>query len=188
MTLFFTSVLIGDSLIIYRLWIIWERNRYIVIFPIISLVGMLAGSFGILYKVTQWEPSLRGAPFHEEIKPWMATSFSLSLLTTIYSTTFIVLRITRATVKAKSASESRLMSFLAILVESAALQMFWLTFTAITMFATSDAEFIASDTLPAIIGISNLLIHARVGLGWSPDSTPQYKVQPTRKLNTEDAV
>ncbi|KAJ7486668.1 hypothetical protein FB451DRAFT_1362960 [Mycena latifolia] len=72
---------------------------------------------------------------------------------------------------AKSSSESRLMSFLAILVESAALQMFWLTFIAITISPALDAEFIALNTLPVIIGISNLLIHARVGLGWSQGST-----------------
>ncbi|KAJ7431777.1 hypothetical protein B0H11DRAFT_1941267 [Mycena galericulata] len=38
-------------------------------------------------------------------------------------------------------------------------------FSAVTIFASSDAEFIALDTFPAVIGIANLLTHARVGLG-----------------------
>jgi hypothetical protein len=47
-----------------------------------------------------------------------------------------------------------------------------------TVFAKSDAaytEFAVSDTFPAIIGIANLLIHARVGLGWSHDQTSPSK-------------
>ncbi|KAJ7736200.1 hypothetical protein DFH07DRAFT_986872 [Mycena maculata] len=62
---FFASVVLGDSLVIYRLWIIWGRNRYIPIFPICTLVGGLAASFGILYEFSQWQPRLRGAPFTE---------------------------------------------------------------------------------------------------------------------------
>ncbi|KAJ6514602.1 hypothetical protein DFH09DRAFT_998839, partial [Mycena vulgaris] len=37
--LFSSSILIGDSLIIYRLWIIWGLNRYVVIFPTFTLIG-----------------------------------------------------------------------------------------------------------------------------------------------------
>ncbi|KAJ7912430.1 hypothetical protein B0H13DRAFT_1874939 [Mycena leptocephala] len=63
--------------------------------------------------------------------------------------------------------------FLSILVESAGLQTFprlCFTLAAITLFANTDVDFILSDNFPAILGISNTLIHARVGLGWSPNS------------------
>ncbi|KAJ7509511.1 hypothetical protein B0H11DRAFT_1251332 [Mycena galericulata] len=164
-----TAVLLGDSLVMYRLWIIWSGNRYVLIFPICTLLGVLVTSFGILYEVSQWESRLRGAAFESESKPWTATGFVLSLITNMYSTAFIVVRISRATEK-NAASGSHLMSFLAILVESAALQTVWFSFTAVTLFASSDAEYIASDCFPVIIGIANLLIQARVGLGWSQDT------------------
>ncbi|KAJ7686386.1 hypothetical protein B0H17DRAFT_1013604 [Mycena rosella] len=186
-TLFFTSVLIGDALVIYRLWIIWGRNHYVVIFPMCSLAGVLVTAIGIIYEFTKWEPRLRGAPFYDESRPWTATGFILTLMTTLYSTTFIAFRILRVN-KIRTSFESGLTSFLTILVESAGLQMIWLLFAAITQFATSDAEFIASDTLPAIIGISNLLIHARVGLGWSQDSAVPPSGRPPGKLNREDVV
>ncbi|KAJ7858594.1 hypothetical protein B0H13DRAFT_2356451 [Mycena leptocephala] len=60
--------------------------------------------------------------------------------------------------------------FLSILVESAALQTLWLILTAVTLLVNTDVDFILADNFPAILGISNTLIHARVGLGWSPNS------------------
>ncbi|KAJ7788848.1 hypothetical protein B0H14DRAFT_2946676, partial [Mycena olivaceomarginata] len=87
----------------------------------------------------------------------------------------IIFRICKVTAAIRSTSDSRLMYFLNVLVESAALQTFWLVLGAITIFGKSDAEFAVSDTFPAIIGIANLLIHARVGLGWSHDQTSPSK-------------
>ncbi|KAJ7131235.1 hypothetical protein C8R44DRAFT_774536 [Mycena epipterygia] len=172
---FSISVLLGDSLVIYRLWIIWGRNRNIVIFPICSSIGLFVAFAGILNEFSQWEPRLRGTLVDNQSRPWTAIGYVLSLMQVSSQKSFIAFRISRATVKIKSAAESRLMPFLVILVESAALQTFWLTLTAITIFAHSDAEFIASDTFPVIIGIVNLLIHARVGLGWSQDSAVHHK-------------
>ncbi|KAJ7686381.1 hypothetical protein B0H17DRAFT_1072126, partial [Mycena rosella] len=187
-TLFFTSSLIGDALVIYRLWIIWGRHHYIMIFPMCSLTGGLVTAIGITYEFTKWEPRLRGAPFYAESRPWTATGFILTLMTTLYTTTFIASRILRAN-KIRTSSENGMMSFLTILVESAGLQMIWMCFTAITQCVRSDAAFIAfSDTLPVIIGIANLLIHARVGLGWSQDSAGPPRGRPPGKLNREEFV
>ncbi|KAJ7823823.1 hypothetical protein B0H14DRAFT_1308188 [Mycena olivaceomarginata] len=89
----------------------------------------------------------------------------------------IIFRICKVTAAIRPTSDSRLMYFLNVLVESAALQTFWLVLGA-TVFAKSDAaytEFAVSDTFPAIIRIANLLIHARVGLGWSHDQTSPSK-------------
>ncbi|KAJ6539966.1 hypothetical protein DFH09DRAFT_67353 [Mycena vulgaris] len=184
----FTSILVGDSLIIYRLWTIWGRKRCIIIFPSITLIGTFVGYIGMGYELTRWEPALRGAPLNKDARPWIVTGFIFSLITIIYSTGFIAFRISRAT-RVKSASPSGLMSFLVILVESAALQAFWLTFAGFSILADSAVDFIATDTFPVIIGISNLLIHARVGLGWSQDSVVPHNGQPTAKyIKNEDAV
>jgi len=67
-------------------------------------------------------------------------------------------------------------AFCDILVESAALQSFWFIFAAATTLASSNSEFFATEAFPAIIGIANLLIHARVGLGWSSDTAEKHKV------------
>ncbi|KAJ7823829.1 hypothetical protein B0H14DRAFT_2825825, partial [Mycena olivaceomarginata] len=90
----------------------------------------------------------------------------------------IIFRICKVTAAIRPTSDSRLMYFLNVLVESATLQTFWLVFGAITLFVKSNAAYAVyavSDTFPAIIGIANLLIHARVGLGWSHDQTSPSK-------------
>ncbi|KAJ7306975.1 hypothetical protein DFH08DRAFT_513412 [Mycena albidolilacea] len=173
------SVLLGDSLVIYRLWIIWGRNRYIITFPIFSLACTFVAGFGTLYEFTQKGPRLRGTTnVLTQIAPWIVTGGVLSLIINLYSTGLIIFRICKVTTAIRPTSDSRLMYFLNVLVESAALQTFWLVFGVITEFAKSDAAYAVyavSDTFPAIIGIANLLIHARVGLGWSHDQTSPSK-------------
>ncbi|KAJ7112527.1 hypothetical protein C8R44DRAFT_797469, partial [Mycena epipterygia] len=68
-----------------------------------------------------------------------------------------------------------LMPIYVILVESAAIWTAWSIFFATTFLTGSTLQFIMRDLTPAIIGLVNLLIHLRVGLGWSraeaPDAT-----------------
>ncbi|KAJ6555349.1 hypothetical protein DFH09DRAFT_1165232 [Mycena vulgaris] len=178
-TLLLTSILMGDSFVIYRLWIIWGRNRYIVMLPIGSLIAVFV--LGTLYVVSMWEPKLGGATTYTQPTFWVGASFGLSFLTTIYGTGLIAFRIVRT--RTRTVLESPLMALLALLVESAALQTFWLTFVAIADFAGSYAGLIASDTLPVVVGISNLLIHTRVGLGWSRTSSTSQRSASTGKIS-----
>ncbi|KAJ7641606.1 hypothetical protein FB45DRAFT_900610 [Roridomyces roridus] len=39
--LFSVTILIGDSLVAYRLWIVWSRGRMVIIFPMVALLGVL---------------------------------------------------------------------------------------------------------------------------------------------------
>ncbi|KAJ6590370.1 hypothetical protein B0H10DRAFT_1889254 [Mycena sp. CBHHK59/15] len=183
--LFCISVFLGNSLVIYRLWIVWARDRYIPILPALASIGVAVAFTGIIHDSATWEPRLRGSPFEREVLPWVASGAFLTLVTNVYCTVLILLRIRKFT---KTVSESRLMGFLSILVESAALQTLWIIFTAIAELADSGVDFIASDTFPVITGISNLLIHARIGLGWSQDSLPhihesETKVKCKNRLN-----
>ncbi|KAJ7181230.1 hypothetical protein C8R46DRAFT_599297 [Mycena filopes] len=173
--LLFIAILLGDALVTYRLWVIWGRNRVVVIFPVLALGGVAVTSVAMTYQLTQWQPKLRGTGFYRTFRPWAVTGFILSLLANMYSTGLIIYRICK---HGKSKSDSRLMSLLSILAESAALQ---------SQFGGSDVEFIATDTFPAIVGMSNTLIHARVGLGWSP-SSDSLGNPPPRPPEAKDAV
>ncbi|KAJ7364712.1 hypothetical protein DFH08DRAFT_839825 [Mycena albidolilacea] len=168
-SLFFVAVLLGDSLVTYRLWIICGKNLKVVIFPVVALIGLAVCCIGFVIEVSNWNPSLRGARFEEESRPWEVAGIALSVLANFYSTGFIISRMLKVK-KAASPSKTSLAWFLSIVIESAALQAVWLTISITTILFDSDAQFFTMDGFPAIIGISNTLIHARVGLGWSQGS------------------
>ncbi|KAF7360968.1 hypothetical protein MSAN_01127000 [Mycena sanguinolenta] len=175
---FVIAGLLGDALVAspiylfttYRLWIIWGRKTKVIIFPIVALAVLAVSCVVLLIKVATWESSLRGAGFYNESVPWETTGSMLSLLANLYSTGFIAFRMWRVT-KVASSSTSSLTRFFSIVIESAALQTSWLLICITTALLESDALFIAVDNFPVVIAISNTLIHARVGLGWSQDST-----------------
>ncbi|KAJ7166887.1 hypothetical protein C8R46DRAFT_1271967 [Mycena filopes] len=78
--LLFIAILLGDGLVTYRLWIIWGRNRRVVVFPVLALVGIAVSAAAVIYQFSQWEPKLRGTLFYDELAPWTITGFGLSLL------------------------------------------------------------------------------------------------------------
>ncbi|KAJ7913662.1 hypothetical protein B0H13DRAFT_1873653 [Mycena leptocephala] len=54
-TLLFSVAFLGDALVAYRLWIIWGRNRLVMIFPIFALVGMVAVSVAMVIQLVNSE-------------------------------------------------------------------------------------------------------------------------------------
>ncbi|KAJ7625830.1 hypothetical protein FB45DRAFT_72337 [Roridomyces roridus] len=174
-SLFFLIILLGDMLLDYRLWIIWGGHRKVMILPVLTVVGAVVASVGVVFHFAGWV---------SQSNTWSGLGFGFSLINNIYSTGFIAFRMSTA----KCSPESRLTSFLTILIESAALQTFWLTFTGIAVLLGSLLEPFAADIFPAIIGIANLLIHARVGLGWSQDTAARVTVKQkvTREIEIKE--
>ncbi|KAJ7848981.1 hypothetical protein B0H14DRAFT_3138136, partial [Mycena olivaceomarginata] len=174
------SVLLGDSLVIYRLWIIWGRHRYIIIFPIFSLGCTFIAGFGMLYEFTQKGPRLRG--YHQCGGPDSTLDpngrGSLGNVLDLGRFDYI------PHLQSDSSNQAGVGLPLDVFPSRVGRKcctsdvLFWLVFGAITLFVKSDAAYAVyavSDTFPAIIGIANLLIHARVGLGWSHDQTSPSK-------------
>jgi len=123
----------------------------------------------------------------------VTTNLGSSILISIYSSGMISWRIWRIWRISRSFSRlsegPQLTFFLAILVESAALQ----TATTICVLATfqfeSSGQVIVSRIASAILGISTVLIHARIGLGWGHDANRQSKSRfnPTRVNFTQSS-
>ncbi|KAJ7112694.1 hypothetical protein C8R44DRAFT_882446 [Mycena epipterygia] len=83
----------------------------------------------------------------------------------IYCTTFIAWRIWKTSRVTGEVGGSLLMPVFVILIESAAIWTTWTIFFAATFLTGSPLAFIGRDLMPLIIGVANLLIHLRVGLG-----------------------
>ncbi|KAJ7218559.1 hypothetical protein GGX14DRAFT_695720 [Mycena pura] len=104
----------------------------------------------------------------------------------VYSTGMIswkIRRITRALNRLSGRIDGGvpLMSVLAIIAESAALQTAITIGTLVTYHTGFIGQFVFADISPVVIGISTMLIHARIGLGWAHGSdTGGAASNPTR--------
>ncbi|KAJ7112661.1 hypothetical protein C8R44DRAFT_882421 [Mycena epipterygia] len=166
--------LIGDAVIIHRLWLIWNRDFRVVFVPVLSWLGALTCGIAVPYLFTQSTPTINR--FLTPAGAWLTGSWALTTLMTIYCTTFIAWRVwktSRAT--AEEVGGGLLMPICVILIESAAIWTTWTLFFATTLLTGSTLQFIVRDLTPGIAGLVNLIIHLRVGLGWSraeaPDAT-----------------
>ncbi|KAJ6536825.1 hypothetical protein B0H19DRAFT_1181863 [Mycena capillaripes] len=156
------SILIGDSLIIHRLWVVWEHRIGIVVFPICSLTALTMCSAVSMYTVSRRAP---GANIFSD--PWLTSNCILTLVTNVYSTVFITFKIWNITRVVRPIGGSNLRDFLVIVVESAALYASWAIFFTVTYQTRSLVQFIVIQAAPEVVGIVNALIHTRVGLGWA---------------------
>ncbi|KAJ7112695.1 hypothetical protein C8R44DRAFT_882447 [Mycena epipterygia] len=164
-TLVVMAVLIGDVVIIHRLWLVWNRNLRVVFFPLLSWLGALADGIAVPYFLTQSTSTNRR--FLTAAGPWLIANWILTTVITIYCTTFIAWRIWRTSRATAEVGGGLLMPVFVILIESAAIWTAWTIFLTTSFLMGSKLAYILLDLTPAIIGLVNLLIHLRVGLGWS---------------------
>ncbi|KAJ7131279.1 hypothetical protein C8R44DRAFT_871791 [Mycena epipterygia] len=168
--------LIGDAGIIHRLWLVWNGDFRVVFAPVLSWLGALMGDIAIAYFFTQSTPTSNR--FSTAAGAWLTVNWALTTLITIYCTTFIAWRIWRTSRTTVEVGGSLLMPVCVILIESAAIWTTWSLFFATTFLMGSTLVIIARDLAPAIVGLVNLLIHLRVGLGWSPAEAPDASGAP----------
>ncbi|KAJ7253913.1 hypothetical protein C8J57DRAFT_1347887 [Mycena rebaudengoi] len=153
------SIIMGDFVIIYRLWIVWSRNRYIIILPTLTLIGLVI-TLILAVRTTSHVDNIADT---KSLTPGLV----FTLVTNLYSTGFISWKIWMITNAASPVHGSHLRHFVAIIVESAAIYTAWATFYIITHQINADIQFVALGVLPVIAGISNALIQARIGMGQS---------------------
>lgn len=163
--LLMVSLIIGDTTLVYRLWIIWAYSLPVVIFPICTLIGLTACAIGVIYQESMLKPG--EDIFISATGRWITANCVLTLCTNVYGTAFISWKIWRANREAERFGGGSLMGVLGILVESAALYTAWTILFFVTYHIRSNLQFTCSDTYCVIAGITFMLINVRVGMGWA---------------------
>ncbi|KAF7371371.1 hypothetical protein MSAN_00773500 [Mycena sanguinolenta] len=162
------TLIIGDTLIIHRLWIVWGYNKYVILFPVGTLIGVTVSGVGITYQLTVFQPG--ESIFLSEAGRWITGEAVFTLCTNVYSTAFIFWQLWnhgRHTETIQRYGGPSLKSVLVILIESAALYTMWTILYLACYRSESNLQYIVVDCWPAVTGISCMLIHVRVGLGWA---------------------
>ncbi|KAJ7241911.1 hypothetical protein B0H12DRAFT_1132996 [Mycena haematopus] len=165
---FIASLVVCDTMIVYRLWCVWNQSTVVVIFPFLTLLGMLACGVGYTRQMATMIPG--ESLFSARIRPWLVTDSVLNLVTNVYSTGFIAYRIHM--INSDPVIEhgrEDLENIIAILIESAAFLSAWIVLGMIT-YATRTSldhqvDTFVRATLGTVSGVSFMLINVRVALG-----------------------
>jgi len=180
------SLVIGDSMIIYRLWIVWSYNKAVVVLPLCTLIGLTVCGVGITFQFTQYSPGQN--VFLSEAGRWITSDCVFTLCTNLYCSVLIAWRIYKCNSSSRQYGGQNLNSVLAIIVESAAIYTSWTIFFFASYQSQSNLQFIAVDAWPAMSGIAFMFINVRVGLGWAQKANPELvNISGSRSKNSHSS-
>ncbi|KAF8197738.1 hypothetical protein K438DRAFT_2016493 [Mycena galopus ATCC 62051] len=169
------TLLVGDAVIVYRLWLIWGWDLCVVLVPAISWLGNFVSAL-VMTVIFARSSTGHHLSLGSGIR-WTIVNWVLTGITNIYCTAFIAQKVWRAV---RGMGDGPLMYALAILIESAAIWTVWVVFIAITVEKGSVLQWLTGLT-PEVIGLVNMFIHLRVELGWShsqPDGSAAALTSP----------
>lgn len=170
-----TMILVGDSVVIHRCFLIWGRKVRVIIVPFLLLVGTAVSGYLAVWLFTKLPPT--GTALEGALADCAKATFLLSLATNLVTTGLISYRIivTARTVSA-SVDIRPYVGGLIVIIESAAIYTTALVVYLIIYMLQTNAQYIFFCALCPIIGIVPTLIIVRVGLGLT--RTAQIEVHP----------
>jgi len=162
--LYFIETMIGDTFMLYRLFVVWNHSWAILIVPTICELAMFATGCYILFAIKETHGSI-----YVTARGWITAFFVLTLVANLSCTILIAFKIWhtgRKFIRAGVAGTSKIVH---ILVESASLYSFVLIITLVGYLAKSNVQFIFMSMINPIIGIIFMMIIVRTG---GPSSQP----------------
>ncbi|KAJ6536784.1 hypothetical protein DFH09DRAFT_1315994 [Mycena vulgaris] len=159
-----TQSIVGDSVAVYRCWVLWNRNFYVVCIPFFMVFGSAVSGYmacAIFAKIQAGSTVFAGS-----LDAWIKTFASLAVAQNIITTALMAWRIAAAEQQVSSyrIGKGNLMPILRILVESAALYLVAELILLILYASNTNAQFIALEAITPIVGITFNLITIRITL------------------------
>ncbi|EAU83100.2 hypothetical protein CC1G_11184 [Coprinopsis cinerea okayama7 len=188
------SVALTDSLLIWRLWIVSARNRWVVIFPLCSCIMFLTLGLRVSAWFAKYNMEEQVSIHSSAISTWVQVASvatiwygpvvpptaHFSMLTLfgspclVYFIAGLMIFIHKIQSRTIFGDKRKFKAVLVIIVESAAMWSAWSIFVLINYYHQNFLSLLTFSCCPAMAGISFMLINVRVGLGWdtAPDSIP----------------
>lgn len=91
MGFFIAAAVIGDALIIYRLWVVWNYRNLVVVFPILGLVGLLTCGIGLVQEFPQLETG--AGIFQSSAARWATPDCVFTICTNVYCSAMIAYKL-----------------------------------------------------------------------------------------------
>ncbi|EKM60374.1 uncharacterized protein PHACADRAFT_203588 [Phanerochaete carnosa HHB-10118-sp] len=167
MALCVVEAAVANYIIMYRLWIVWQRKWWTVAFPVCTHLGTLISGAVFVYRMHKLTPDENF--FEPPCEPWIASCLTCSTATNIYCSGLLSYKVLRAQRELRRAQTTYLRSTVTsriatIIIESALLFTAQSTIITISYFTHSFAVFACMGIAVPFIGISYCLIIVRFGL------------------------
>ncbi|KLO11937.1 hypothetical protein SCHPADRAFT_941667 [Schizopora paradoxa] len=169
-TLYVFQTLLGDALVLYRSYLVWERKLWIVAFPCLLLLGSTATGIGILYAFDKVVPL--ADVFVVQLGHWITAFFSMTFTTNVICTSLVAYRIWTLNHRRKHGDSMRrhaLRPALLLIVESGACYSATLLALLILYNVDSWFQYVVLDSVSPIVGIVFSVIMLRIASGVSTE-------------------
>ncbi|KAF8974273.1 hypothetical protein BDZ97DRAFT_1911473 [Flammula alnicola] len=162
-TIYVAQTLVGDSVVLFRAYLVWDRRISVIAFPCLLLLGSAVTGGGILYSFARVVPEAN--IFVVELSQWIVAFFSMTLATNIICTTLVAYRIWYINRKSISFSEQSLRPIMLLVIESGAIYSATLTALLILYKTQSWFQYVILDAISPIVGLVFSMVIVRIGLG-----------------------
>ncbi|THU84934.1 hypothetical protein K435DRAFT_396032 [Dendrothele bispora CBS 962.96] len=178
-SLYLAQTFIGDCTMIYRLWVVYNKNYYITIVPTMVMIVYLVSAIAVVVALARTVPG--EDIFISTAGRWAIMVFTTTVATNVLTTSLITYRVWRIQKRVHGSSYgSNVLSVLHIMIESAALYTITAILTLIGYSTKMTWQFITIDMISPIIGISFTLISVRVNRHNSINESTQHSSNVVR--------
>ncbi|KAG6829620.1 hypothetical protein H0H92_004027 [Tricholoma furcatifolium] len=167
--IYIINTLLGDSLLLWRAYMIWQMNWMLCGLPLLFLLGTaICGIKTIVANAV----SAHSSVFDPSILNWVTATFVLNIATQISATLLIAYRIYRALdFTDRRRVRARYMGLVWLVVESGAVYTAAAVVQLVTTLLDMNAGVILEFMLAQICAIAPSVIIVRVALGFTHDTT-----------------
>ncbi|KAL4268227.1 hypothetical protein AB1N83_001997 [Pleurotus pulmonarius] len=157
------QMFVGDTTMIYRLYIVWGGDWRIVVLPTITTTALTIAGINVVVSFARQAPGVD--IFTSASGHWIVTVFATTLFTNILVTSLISWRVWSFSRRLDDINRRSSRPVIQIVVESALIYTVCLLITHVSYLAKAPFQFIALDATSPAIGIAFALLVVRVGLG-----------------------
>jgi hypothetical protein len=159
------SIVVGDSLVIYRCYVIWGRDWRVTVLPIALLIFSIAASVVVLRGISAPDSRV----FSPFLLTWVPLTFALSFATNFMVTVLIAYKLYSAG-KSVSGSGGYYWRTIAIIAESGAIYPIVNVFVIVLFAMQSTTQAIPVNALAQVVAIAPTIIIIQVQTGNSQAS------------------
>ncbi|KAH8105666.1 hypothetical protein DFH11DRAFT_1642709 [Phellopilus nigrolimitatus] len=177
------QILLGDGFVIYRLYMVWFCDKRIAAPAILCLLASFCVGVITLKKESEVTPTT--LVFNDELKLWVTSFFSMTLITNFSCTALIAFRIWRIELRTSAMFRlnNSLSPVMVAIIESGAIYSATLISLLATYLSGSDGQYPVLDSIAQIIGVVFSLIIVRIGLGISSKDTTHHGTTSIGPIN-----